>query len=440
MSSFFSKTTLCVTALCLTFLLVSSTGCDLGRNPDDADTNLVGIFDPDTQQLPLKGMVDLSLEREASGLNIVVGQAAFTDIAQLALPALGSCRVYEGLWARTAIGGIDTKDAGKQITLDNGCTSIDIPRIYDTAAPGQPELLLYRKIDILGLGWESDSVYDLRMPGGADMGSFDKAAVLKSPRSEDFRLIEPDLRCDIRVAANAPSPLELRWESAGGSEDEFILLRILPLDQTKQIVCNLCEEDLYDPQSSTASFTVSPAQLAQLPIGSGLLLLGRVVEKYFKLNERERAVASSSYNLLGSLTVGIDADRDGFLSMETEGRDCDDHDPSVNPDADEICDDGIDNDCDDRIDGDDRDCFCTDVDGDKYYIEGGICGDEDCDDDPSDDPVECLEDPSYSLCAAAIHPYADEILEDGVDNDCDGRIDEEGLCFVGAALGQWLNW
>jgi hypothetical protein len=45
----------------------------------------------------------------------------------------------------------------------------------------------------------------------------------------------------------------------------------------------------------------------------------------------------------------VDADGDGFDADQ----DCDDGDATVNPIADEICDDGIDNDCDDLIDADD---------------------------------------------------------------------------------------
>lgn len=49
---------------------------------------------------------------------------------------------------------------------------------------------------------------------------------------------------------------------------------------------------------------------------------------------------------------------------------------------------------------------CTDADGDGYSIEGGACGEIDCDDDNYD-----------------INPGATEIC-DGIDNNCDGVIDE----------------
>ena len=47
-----------------------------------------------------------------------------------------------------------------------------------------------------------------------------------------------------------------------------------------------------------------------------------------------------------------DVDEDGFYNDE----DCDDDDPAINPDADEVCDDEVDNDCDGLIDAADDDC------------------------------------------------------------------------------------
>ena len=54
-----------------------------------------------------------------------------------------------------------------------------------------------------------------------------------------------------------------------------------------------------------------------------------------------------------------DRDNDGY----DETIDCNDQNPSVHPDADEICD-NIDNDCDDETDEPGA------IDGDPYYVDG----------------------------------------------------------------------
>ena len=114
-----------------------------------------------------------------------------------------------------------------------------------------------------------------------------------------------------------------------------------------------------------------------------------------------------------------DADSDGY-SIEggaCGAVDCDDVDPAVYPGAVEICDDGIDNDCNGLTDTLDPFCAgtsCTDADADGYNVEGGACGAVDCDD--SD---------------AAVNPGAEENCTDGVDNDCDGLIDTQDPSAVG---------
>ena len=100
------------------------------------------------------------------------------------------------------------------------------------------------------------------------------------------------------------------------------------------------------------------------------------------------------------------------------GGDCDDTDPAVNPAAVEYCD-GIDNDCTGVIDDNalDASTWYADLDGDSYGDAGNpytgceqpvdhVNDSTDCDD--SDDQV---------------NPAATEIC-DGVDNDCDGLIDD----------------
>jgi PKD repeat protein len=124
-----------------------------------------------------------------------------------------------------------------------------------------------------------------------------------------------------------------------------------------------------------------------------------------------------------------DLDGDGF-AIEGGGcgaLDCNDADPSINPNATEFCGDGIDNDCDNLIDNADPlavGCSrCLDADGDLFSPEGGSCGPEDCDD----------TDP-------AINPGAHESCEDGTDNDCDFYIDDtDSECHGSDCIGQLLQ-
>ncbi len=106
--------------------------------------------------------------------------------------------------------------------------------------------------------------------------------------------------------------------------------------------------------------------------------------------------------------VCADADGDGYADRACFGSDCDDGRPDVHPGAAEICTDGIDNDCDGLID--DADAFecplgCPDADSDGYADVA--CGGFDCDD-----------------ARASVHPDAGEHCADGIDNDCDGQVDE----------------
>jgi hypothetical protein len=97
-----------------------------------------------------------------------------------------------------------------------------------------------------------------------------------------------------------------------------------------------------------------------------------------------------------------DLDRDGYLDEAAGGEDCNDRDSGIYPGAPEACGDGVDYDCD----GTPTACAEGDDDGD------GFADAEDCDD----------TDP-------ARHPGAPERCGDGVDQDCDGddvSCDEDG--------------
>ena len=130
----------------------------------------------------------------------------------------------------------------------------------------------------------------------------------------------------------------------------------------------------------------------------------------------------------------LDSDEDGFLMGSGVGEDCDDSNPDIHPLAEEVCD-GIDNDCNpETIDGGVAYPFYEDADGDGFgnpYVVQSACDDfvvgdgwvewdvaNDCDD----------TDPG-------IHPAADEVCGDGVDQNCDTS---HGDCDLGGdiALGE----
>ncbi|ULQ55044.1 T9SS type A sorting domain-containing protein [Flavihumibacter rivuli] len=140
----------------------------------------------------------------------------------------------------------------------------------------------------------------------------------------------------------------------------------------------------------------------------------------------------------GSIDEGIvkvtyyqDLDGDGFgntavsisscgpvAGYVTTSGDCNDNNTAIHPGAAELCD-GIDNDCDGQIDEDlNKVTYYRDNDGDGYG-------------DPAVSISSCKPEPGYVTISGdcndnntAIHLGAAELC-DGIDNDCDGQIDED---------------
>jgi Putative metal-binding motif len=101
--------------------------------------------------------------------------------------------------------------------------------------------------------------------------------------------------------------------------------------------------------------------------------------------------------LLGVAACGPDLDGDGVGGNQ----DCNDENPNVNPNAQEVCD-FVDNDCDGQTDEG------FDQDQDVFSVCGGDCNDLDANVNPNEN-----------------EPPGDD--PDGIDNDCDGVIDPPPL-------------
>ena len=103
----------------------------------------------------------------------------------------------------------------------------------------------------------------------------------------------------------------------------------------------------------------------------------------------------------------VDVDGDGWAAEVVGGEDCDDSDPEVSPEGGETCADGIDQDCSGA------DLLDCDRDGFDAQDYGGA----DCDDGD-----------------ASVYPDAPEGWPDfGMDNGCDGRVDDRISLALGAA-------
>jgi MYXO-CTERM domain-containing protein len=105
-----------------------------------------------------------------------------------------------------------------------------------------------------------------------------------------------------------------------------------------------------------------------------------------------------------------DEDGDGYLASE----DCNDADAAINPDAEEVCDE-VDNDCDAEIDEGLASTWYADSDGDGYGDDASAM--EDC-----QEPTGYVQQGGDCDDADAdAYPDAEEVLDDGVDQDCDGE-------------------
>ena len=156
--------------------------------------------------------------------------------------------------------------------------------------------------------------------------------------------------------------------------------------------------------------------------------------------------ANTSNVVLLDFSLSADNDGDGYMVEN----DCDDTMASVNPGAQEICNDFTDNNCNGAMDegcnsntDNDNDGFpfnidCDDLNAGVYPGAEEICGDSidnncnividencnggliDADMDGFDSTTDCNDNDS------TINPYMPELCGDMADNNCNGAVDEEG--------------
>ncbi|GEM_PF-5073230 len=142
-----------------------------------------------------------------------------------------------------------------------------------------------------------------------------------------------------------------------------------------------------------------------------------------------------------------DEDKEVEACLQAEGLvlnedDCDDSNPDIHPDADEICDpDDVDEDCD--RDSDDEDNGVEEDGYRSWYVDNDDDGHPDLD----SDPVEACDEPEDGNYArgseddcdddnAEMHPDAQEVC-DGYDNDCDGFTDDDDLSLDTSTATTW---
>jgi hypothetical protein len=148
----------------------------------------------------------------------------------------------------------------------------------------------------------------------------------------------------------------------------------------------------------------------------------------------------------------VDADGDGYGldaaapdpdgSCEDDGQafiggDCDDTDPSIHPGGAETPGDGVDEDCN----GVDAAACHYDGDGDGYGWPGVYV---DLDGDCDDDPLQSADGSDCDDSRADIFPGAQELVGDGIDQDCNGT--DSVLCYEdgdgdgwGSAAGAFVD-
>lgn len=149
-------------------------------------------------------------------------------------------------------------------------------------------------------------------------------------------------------------------------------------------------------------------------------------------DDADAAINPSATEILDN---DVDEDCDGFASLSTDDNDvdgftadvdCDDADATVFPTATEVADNGIDEDCD----GSDLVTTVEEVDADLDGFNAGTDSGDDCDDTDATinpDAIEILDNDVDENCDGVKETTTTEECEDG-DETCDPDFDNDGLC------------
>ena len=149
-------------------------------------------------------------------------------------------------------------------------------------------------------------------------------------------------------------------------------------------------------------------------------------------------------NLVSQFSWFSDSDGDGYgvnqvdlctqpVGFAAAGGDCDDSDPDINPGELELCDEAnVDENCNGLVNQDDPGVQPSDTIDETIY--NGI--DDDCDPATPDDDLDgdgvpiaadCNDNPLIGVGISPNNP--ESALPDGIDNDCDGDVDEGTTAF-----------
>lgn len=115
-----------------------------------------------------------------------------------------------------------------------------------------------------------------------------------------------------------------------------------------------------------------------------------------------------------------DFDGDSFCDKREGFEDCNDNRDDIHPDATEVCD-GLDNDCDGQVD---EVCPCRDGDEQPCGSNVGVC---------KKGKQVCKNGQWDANCVGGIRPEDHEVCDDELDNNCDGSVNEDCSCHPGTS-------